>query len=127
MTDENGLPLDFVVTAGQRNDCTQAIALLGDRRADAVVADRAFDTDAILAHIEAMGAQAVIPPKRDRKVQRLYDRELYKQRHRIECCVNRLKQFRRFATRYCKSIQAFQSFVSLACARLHLELYVDTA
>jgi transposase len=82
---------------------------------------------ALVAHIEAMGAQSVIPSKRNRTVARPYDRELYKQRNRIERCFNRLKQFRRFATRYCKSAIAFGSFVCRACAWLHLELYVDTA
>jgi putative transposase len=73
-----------------------------------------------------MGAEAVIPPRRNRKHQRAYDRELYKQRNRIERCFNKLKHFRRFATRYCKTIQAFRAFTALACAWLHLKLYVDT-
>ncbi len=59
-------------------------------------------------------AAAVIPPKRNRKQQRTYDRELYKQRNRIERCFNKLEDFRRFATRYCKTIQAFRAFTALA-------------
>jgi len=55
-----------------------------------------------------------------------HDPDLYKRRNRIERCFSRLQQFRRFATRYCKSVQAFGSFVSLACSWLHLQLYVDT-
>jgi putative transposase len=47
-----------------------------------------------------MGAKAVIPPKRNRKVQREYDKDLYKQRNRIERCFSKLKCLRRFATRY---------------------------
>ena len=58
------------------------------------------------------------------KQQRAYDRELYKQRNRIERCFNKLKHFRRFATRYCKTIQAFRSFTALACAWLRLKLYL---
>jgi transposase len=126
LTEESGLPLCFRLTAGQRSDYTEALNLLGDRRADAVLADKGYDSRAIVARIEAMGGVAVIPSKRSRTIRRVYDREIYKLRNRIERCFNRLKQFRRFATRYCKSDKAFAAFVSTACAWLHLELYVDT-
>ncbi len=91
------------------------------------MADRGYDSTAIVAAIEAMGAEAVIPSKINRKVQRPHDRTLYKLRNRIERCFNRLKQFRRLATRYCKRRIAFQATVTIACAWLHLEQYVDTA
>lgn len=92
-----------------------------------MIADKGYDADAIVAQAEAMDATAVIPSKCNRKQQRAYDRELYKQRNRIERCFNKLKHFRRFATRYCKTILAFRSFTALACAWLRLKLYVDTA
>ena len=91
------------------------------------MADRGYDSTAIVAAIEPMGAEAVIPSKINRKVQRPHDRTLYKLRNRIERCFNRLKQFRRLATRYCKRRIAFQATVTIACAWLHLEQYVDTA
>ena len=91
------------------------------------MADRGYDSGAIVAAIEAMGAEAVIPSKINRKVQRPHDSTLYKLRNRIERCFNRLKQFRRLATRYCKRRVAFQATVALACSWLHLEQYVDTA
>lgn len=119
--------MDFCVTAGQVNDCTQAIALLGERKVSHVLADKGYDTDAILEHVALMGAAAVIPPKRNRKQQREYDKTLYKQRNRIERCFSRLKHFRRFATRYEKNKINFQALVALACSWLHLQLYVDTA
>ena len=109
------------------NDCTQAIALLGEHRAEAVLADKGYDADAIVEHVEAMGAKAVIPPRRNRKAQRDYDKNLYKQRNRIERCFSKLKCFRRLATRYEKSKTCFHAFVALACACLHLKLIVDTA
>jgi transposase len=127
LTDGLGLPLDFLISGGQINDCTQAVALLSTRKAEAVLADKGYDADAIVEHVEAMGAKAVIPPKRNRKVQREYDKDLYKQRNRIERCFSKLKCFRRFATRYEKSKACFQALVALACAWLHLRLYVDTA
>jgi transposase len=92
-----------------------------------VLADKGYDSDAVVQHIAGMGASAVIPPKRNRKQQREYDKMLYKQRNRIERCFSRLKHFRRFATRYEKLKTNFKALVALACAWLHLQLYVDTA
>lgn len=115
------------MTGGQVNDCTQAITLLGERRAEAVLADKGYDSDAIVEHIENSGAKAVIPPKSNRKQQREYDKELYKKRNRIERCFSRLKQFRRIATRYDKNRACFQAFVALACANILLRSIVDTA
>ena len=68
-------PWTFLITGGQVNDCTQAIALLGQHKAEAVLADKGYDADVIVEHVEAMGAKAVIPPKRNRKVQREYDKD----------------------------------------------------
>lgn len=119
--------MDFLVTGGQVNDCTQAIELLGERKAEWVLADKGYDSQAILNHIEAMGAVAVVPSKTNRKQQRPHDKELYRKRNRIERCFSRLKHFRRFATRYEKLKQNFKALVAIACAWLHLKLYVDTA
>ena len=127
LANELGLPVDFLVTGGQVNDCTQAIDLLGDRQAVWVLADKGYDSQTILDHIEAMGAVAVIPSKSNRKRQRCHDKELYRQRNRIERCFSRLKHFRRFATRYEKLKTNFKALVALACSWLHLQLYVDTA
>ena len=118
--------MDFRITAGQAGEYAPAAELLADQQAKAVIADKGYDADAIVSQAESLGATAVIPPKRNRKQQRNYDRELYKQRNRIERCFNKLKHFRRFATRYCKTIQAFRAFTALACAWLRLKLYVDT-
>ena len=90
------------------------------------MADRGYDSNAIVAAIQSLGAEAVIPSKICRKVQRPHDRTLDKLRNRIERCFHRLKHFRRLATRYCKRRAAFQATVTLACAWLHLERYVDT-
>jgi len=119
--------VDFAVTAGQIHDCTQAIGLLAQHKAEAVLADKGYDSHAIVQHIVGMGATAVIPPKRNRKQQREYDKILYKQRNRIERCFSKLKHFRRFATRYEKLKTNFKALVALACSWLHLQLYVDTA
>ena len=101
--------------------------LLEGRQTEAVIADKGYDSAEIVAKVQSLGAVAVIPPRRHRKTPRSYDRELYKQRNRIERCFNRLKHFRRFSTRYCRTIEAFRACTALACAWLRLELYVDTA
>jgi transposase len=88
------LPVDFLVTGGQVNDCTQAIELLGERKTDWVLADKGYDSQAILDHIEAMGAVAVVPSKSNRKQQRTHDKVLYRQRNRIERCFSRLNSNR---------------------------------
>ncbi len=124
LADEQGLPLEFRITPGQAGEYAPAAELLDGKRAEAVLADRGYDADSLVQQSERLGAKAVLPPKRNRKLQRPYDRELYKQRNCIERCFN--QHFRRFATRYCKTIQAFRSCTALACAWLHLKLYVDT-
>ena len=101
--------------------------MLGKRQAEAVLADKGYDSDAIVENVEARGAKAVIPPKRNRKVQCEYDKDLYKQRNRIERCFSKLKCFPRFATRYEKSKACCEALVALPCAWLLLRLYVDTA
>jgi transposase len=122
------MPLQFLITGGQVSDYTPAIELLGTRTAEAVIADKGYDSDAIVEHIETkMQARTVIPPRSNRKQQRNYDRALYKLRNRIERCFNKLKQFRRFATRYEKSKACFQALVALACTWIISLLYVDTA
>lgn len=125
---ELGLPLDFLITGGQISDYTPAVELLGERKAEAVIADKGYDSDKIVEHVEeTMQARAVIPSRSNRKQQRNYDRSLYKLRNRIERCFSKLKHFRRFATRYEKSKSCFQALVALACTAIALNLIVDTA
>jgi transposase len=128
LVNELGLPLEFLITGGQISDYTPAIELLGEHKAEAVIADKGYDSERIVEHVEeTMHAKAVIPPRSNRKQQRHYDRTLYKLRNRIERCFSKLKQFRRFATRYEKSKTCFMALVALACSWINLQLYVDTA
>ena len=120
LCNELGAPVDFLLTAGRAADCTQAISLLGERPASAVLADKGYDADAIVQHIEAMGAEPVIPPKANRKTQRPYNQTLYKQRNRIEHCFSKLKHFRRIATRFEKNKRNSHFLVALACSMLLL-------
>lgn len=78
------------------------------------MADKAYDSDNILAKIKDIGATAVIPPKSNRTVQREYDKDYYKERNLVERFFCRLKQFRGIATRYCKRGEYFIEAVKLA-------------
>lgn len=82
--DALGLPVRVLVTQGTDADCTQAGRLIDGLSADPLLADKGYDTDAILAQAAALGRVAVIPPKKNRVVQRAYDEALYKLRHRVE-------------------------------------------
>jgi transposase len=113
-----GEPVDFLLTAGHVADCTQALPLRGERKAEAVLADKGYDADAIVQHIEAAEAVPVIPPKANRNTPRSYHQTLYKQRNRIERCFCKLKQFRRIATRFEKNKCNFHALVALACSML---------
>jgi putative transposase len=112
--DALGNPLRFVLTPGQRNDITQADGLLEGYEAEAVVADKGYDADWLVAQIEGAGAEPVIPPKANRTEQRAYDANLYADRNKIERLFNRLKHYRRVATRYEKLGRNYLAFVHLA-------------
>lgn len=109
-----GCPVRFILTAGQKGDAPQAEALIADLPAEVVMADTAYDSDRLRETVAQKGAVAVIPnnPSRARKYP--LDRHLYAQRHLIECCFSRLKQFRRVATRYEKTARNYLAIVTIA-------------
>jgi transposase len=76
------------------------LPLLDGLSAEAVLADKGYDADGIVEAVEEGGAEAVIPPRSNRKHQRNYDKALYKERNLIERFFNKIKHFRRVATRY---------------------------
>ena len=121
LCDALGLPIKFIVTGGQVNDCTQAVPLLKNKKANYVLADKAYDGDAILDIIKEIAAVAVIPPKANRIIKREYDKDLYKERNIIERLFNKLKQFRRIATRYEKILNNFEGLIYLASIFLWLK------
>ncbi len=118
LADALGRPLRLIVTAGQRGDVTQAPALLDAQEGAAVIADRAYDSNALRTLIAGMGAEAVIPCNPGRKVAIPHDRLAYRQRNRIERCFNRMKHLRRFATRYDRRTIHFRGFALLAAAMI---------
>jgi transposase len=79
-----------------------------------VIAAKAFDSDALVRAVQRRGAEAVIPPKKNRECPRAYDKHLYKERKKVEWFINLLKQYRRVATRYEKTARNFLGFVHVA-------------
>jgi len=118
--DALGNPLRLLLTGGQRADSTQAIALLQGFDFDAVLADRGYDTDKILDFIAQNGAEAIIPAKKNRLIQRDTDWHTYKVRHLVECFINKIKHYRRIFSRFEKFASRFMSFLSFASALIWL-------
>ena len=119
--DALGNPVAFHLTGGQAHDLDGADALLADIAAPVVIADKGYDAEArVLAPLREAGKVAVIPPKRNRKEPRDYDRELYQARHLIENFFCKLKQYRAIATRYDKTRRNFLAGVYLAATAILL-------
>lgn len=109
-----GCPVRFVLTAGHRGDAPQADALIEGLPAGFVMADAAYDSDRLRKAISDKGAVAVIPSNPSRARKHPLDKHLYAQRHLIECCFSKLKQFRRVATRFEKTAKNYLAIVTLA-------------
>ena len=95
------------------------LRMLGDR-IEALIGDKGYDSDAIREELASSEVRAVIPSKSTRRHPVAFDRDLYKQRNLIERMFNKLKNWRRVATRYDKTASSFLAFVSLVSAKLWL-------
>jgi transposase len=104
----------FILTGGNASDPKLAIPLLTGLDASHIIADKAYDTHAILDYIEASGAQPVIPQRICMPRQRAFDPAKYKLRNRIERTIGKLKQLRRIATRYDRIPQNYLASLYLA-------------
>ena len=112
--DQDGRLLRLIVTPGQRGDAPQALALLDGLRPQHVIADAAYDSDAIRVAIARAGGRACIKPNPTRKTKKRYDRQRYKHRNVIERFFRAIKRCRRVATRYDKKAANFAAFAWLA-------------
>ena len=119
--DALGNPIRFFVTAGQRSDYIKALELIEGQPMSALLADKGYDANYMIDAAKCIKAEAVIPPRSQRKTPRDYDRELYKERNLIERMFNKLKHFRRVATRYDKLDIAYLAFVLFAAIYLWLK------
>lgn len=116
VVDGLGNPVEFLLSAGNDHDSVHAVELLKKVRisGSAVLADRAYGARTIREYISDHGASYVIPPKSNVSVPWPVDWSLYKERHLVECFFQKIKWFRRIATRYDKSDASFRAFVYLA-------------
>jgi transposase len=113
--DAVGMPLRAIITTGTTADCKVATDLIEGFNADYVLADKGYDSQAIVDFIEESGAKAVIPPRKNRKFLRDYDKHLYKLRHLVENAFLRLKEWRGVATRYAKNVNSYMAVVHIRC------------
>jgi transposase len=110
-----------ILTPGQSADSRQAEPLIDGLPAAVVIADKGYDARAVVEAIESRGAEAVIPSLRNRKVQRAYDRDRYKDRNLAERFWHKVKQYRRVATRYEKTAKNYLGFVHVASIMILLQ------
>nr|WP_305066877.1 IS5 family transposase [Jeongeupia sp. HS-3] len=113
--DAHGMPVRVLVTSGTTADCTQGGALIDGLSAEYLLADRGYDSDAIVAQASAQGMRTVIPSHRNRKAPREHDAALYRHRHLVENAFLQLKRWRGIATRYAKNAASFLAAVQIRC------------
>jgi transposase len=113
--DEKGRPCVLLLTPGNVHDCRAAQQCIEAVPPSAhLVADKGYDSKALRERLLARGTQAVIPPRRNRKIQYDYDKAIYKQRNIIERMFCRIKDWRRVATRYDRNLKTFISTIAIA-------------
>ena len=121
LTDALGRPLEMLLTPGQAGDCPAAAHLIGHLRPGSILlADKAYDADWLRAAVAEAGAAPNIPSKRHRKWKACFSKRLYKERNRVERFFNRIKHFRRIATRYEKHATNYLAMLKLAAIKIWL-------
>ncbi len=108
-----------MLTGGQTADVRMAFDLVRGLKPDKVIADKAYDTDWLLYYLDSESIEAVIPPKANRLQQRHIDHKAYRQRNVIERTINKLKQYRKIATRYEKTSASFISLCFLVATLIN--------
>jgi len=122
VVDALGNPIRFGLSSGQTADIRLAPTLMHGLKCKAIVADKAYDCNAFIAELLKLNPDMtiVIPSKRNRQFPRTLDKELYKDRNKIERFFNRLKHYRRIATRYDKTARNFLAFIFLVSSLILL-------
>ena len=113
-------PTHLHLSSGNIHDVTEAPVLIEAAQGENFIGDKGYDADHVIEAIEAKGMNAVIPPRSNRKNPRKIDLHIYRERHLVECFFNRIKQFRRVATRYEKTARNFLGFVLVASIKVWL-------
>ncbi len=118
--DALGNPLRFILTGGQRHDITQAQAMIDGYEFEYVLADKSYDSADFIEFIIDNEAIPVIPPRSNRTESRDYDEHMYKERHLVECFINKFKHYRRVFSRFEKLAGRFLGFLSFVSALIWL-------
>lgn len=116
------MPIRIFATEATRADCAEAQELIAGIPAQHLIADKGYDSDAIVQKAQSQGMRPVIPPRKNRKEQRAYDKYLYRQRHLVENAFLAIKQWRGIATRYAKNLSSFLAAVQIRCLALWLNI-----
>ena len=117
------MPVRLAVTEGTAADCSLALPLIEGIEAEYLLADKAYDTNEIIAAATELGMDPVIPPKSNRKEKRDYDRALYKLRHLVENGFLEFKQWREIATRYAKRTASYLAACQLRAVMIWSKLF----
>ena len=121
LVDARGRPIRLQLTAGEKSDIASAQSLIADLPVGAMlIADKGYDANALREAVRERKAWANIPPKANRRDPICFSKHLYKARNLVERFFNRIKQFRRIATRYDKLAENFLAAVKLAAVRVWL-------
>ena len=121
--DSHGMPVRLAVTGGTAADSCQALPLIEGIEAECLLADKAYDTNEIIAAAQKLGMDPVIPPKRNRKEKRDYDQALYRLRHLVENGFLEFKQWRGVATRYAKRTASYLAICQLRAVMIWSKLF----
>lgn len=122
VVDALGLPLAFEVTEGNRHDIGPAPGLVQRTQPRCLLGDKAYSSHDFRSLLDKLCCQAVIPSSSSWIDPPAYDKELYKARSEVECTFSLLKQARRFATRYEKTLRNYAAVVAIGCALLWLRI-----
>lgn len=119
--DALGNPVRFILTQGQSSEYEQAKAMIAGFQADFVLADKGYDSNDFIGNIQSGGAVAVIPPRKNRIEERYYDKTIYKERNFVERLFQKLKHYRRIATRYERLARNYMAMLSLVATIIWLD------
>lgn len=118
--DALGNPLRFTLTGGQRHDITQAEALTTGFECEYVIGDRGYDADDFRQFLLEQGMTPVIPPRGNRKQPAAYDDWQYRERHLVECFMNKIKHYRHLFSRFDKLDRSYYGFLCFVGALIWL-------
>lgn len=119
--DALGNPVCATLSPGNESDIIHAEELIGELQPEVLIADKGYDSDALVSSLKERGIEVVIPPRSNRVDPREYDKHLYRLRSLVECLINQLKQLRRVATRYEKRASSFLGMVLLGAIMITLK------